>query len=316
MNLTVLICTHNRSGLLSRTLRYLNAADRPEGYEIEILVAANACTDGTEQLLKDYPSVPGQIPLRWIAVPQPGKSHALNQAIPQVTSDLTVFVDDDHRVHQRLFLAIQALDRRYPETDLFCGRILPDWDGSEPPWAHDTGPYRIYPLPVPRYDQGDEAKPLAKGDTLPGGGNWLIRTRLFPRVDPFSADFGPVGHDLGGAEDLEWLRRALKTGAQLRYDPDLVQYHYVDGQRLRIGYLMRKAYERSCSTVRLTDSTEIPRYAYRKAGQHLLNSVFCIHWPKRRFYLVRFAAALGEIKGFYLAAKQRKRPFPDPGGAG
>jgi len=52
--LTVLISSHNRAGLLKRTLRYLNEARRPAGWSVDVLVAANACTDGTHALLDRY----------------------------------------------------------------------------------------------------------------------------------------------------------------------------------------------------------------------------------------------------------------------
>ena len=126
-----------------------------------MLVAANACTDRTHALLDRYirdaagsPTGGGKLPLRWVAEPRAGKSHALNCAIPLLVSDLVAFVDDDHRVDAGYLENVCKAAADYPEADILCGRILPDWDGSEPAWVHDEGPYRIYPLPVPRYDLG------------------------------------------------------------------------------------------------------------------------------------------------------------------
>ena len=52
VELTVLICTHNRAGLLERTLDHIDLASCPAGAEIRVLVAANACRDGTHELLR------------------------------------------------------------------------------------------------------------------------------------------------------------------------------------------------------------------------------------------------------------------------
>jgi hypothetical protein len=41
--LTVLNCTHNRAELLLCTLHYLNAALRPQGWQVQILVALVYC---------------------------------------------------------------------------------------------------------------------------------------------------------------------------------------------------------------------------------------------------------------------------------
>lgn len=303
-DLTVVICTHNRERLLSRALASLNRAVRPAGKRIDILVIPNACHDATQSMLDAYRQDcdrRGWLPLRYEAEPRPGKSHALNRAIRLLDSALVAYVDDDHRVDEAFLSSTLAAAERYPGFEIFCGRILPDWDGSEPHWVHETGPYRIYPLPVPRYDQGTEPKPLARDGGLPGGGNVFLRRQVFARVGGFSVDFGPHGHDLGGGEDTEWLERALAAGARIQYVPSVVQYHYVDGGRLTLPYLLRKAYGRSSSVIRLdreqAGGGAVPLYMFRKVASYVGDAMASRSADARRFFLVRIAAALGEIDG-------------------
>lgn len=301
--LTVLICTHNRAALLAKTLRSLSAARQPPGWSVDILVAANACTDSTHALLDDYRKATaehGWLPLTWFAEATPGKSHALNNAMPRVQSDLVAFVDDDHRVDTAYLEAVCRAADAHPEAALFCGRILPDWDGSEPAWVHDSGPYRIYPLPVPRFDQGDVSRELTPDQAVPGGGNLFLRTPWLARVGRFDTAMGPTGHDLGGSEDLDWVLRALRLGARLRYVPDAVQHHYVDTSRLTLRYMMKKAYKRTASTVGIelgTRGSGVPRYLYRKIAEYGFKALTSVAQSRRRFYLVRTAAALGEFAG-------------------
>ncbi len=303
-DLTVVICTHNREQLLSRALASLNRAVRPPGRPIDILVVPNACRDGTASLLDGYQREQerhGWLSLRYEAEPRPGKSHALNRAIRLLDSEVVAYVDDDHRVDEMFLASILEAADDYPDIELFCGRILPDWDGSEPPWVHEVGPYRIYPLPVPRYDRGPEPGPLARDGGLPGGGNLFLRRSIFTRVGGFSVDFGPHGHDLGGGEDTEWLERALAAGAGIQYVPSVVQYHYVDGSRLTLPYLLRKAYGRSSSVIRLdrdqAGAGAVPLYMFRKVASYLADALTSRSADARRFFLVRIAAALGEIDG-------------------
>jgi len=307
-SLTILISSHNRAGLLERTLRYLNAARRPRDWSVDVLVAANACTDGTHTLLDLYACAAsdpatreGRLPVRWVAEPRMGKSHALNSAIPLLTSERVAFVDDDHRVDGASPDNVYTPAESYPRADILCGRILPDWDGSEPPWVHDNGPYRIYPLPVPRYDLGDRPLSAPHETTTPGGGNLVLRTALFDSVGDFSIVYGPVGRSLGGAEDHEWVLRAIAAGASVQYVPDIVQYHFVDPGRLKLGYVVRKAFERSASAVRLgatgDDKGPVPPYMIRKAAGYSLAVLASVGAQQRRFHLVRLAASLGEIKG-------------------
>ena len=306
--LTILISSHNRAGLLDRTLRYLNEARHPRDWAVDTLVAANACTDRTHTLLDLYTCAASdsttrgtRLPLRWVAEPRMGKSHALNCAIPLLTTQWVAFVDDDHRVDGAYLESVCRAAEAYPEADILCGRILPDWDGSEPAWIHDNGPYRIYPLPVPRYDLGDRPLASPHETATPGGGNLVLRTTLFDRVGDFSAVYGPVGRGLGGAEDHEWVLRAIAAGARVQYEPDIVQYHYVDPARLKLSYLMHKAYERSASAVRLGGTGNgkglVPAYMIRKAGVYSLAAMTSVGPQQRRFQLVRLAASLGEIKG-------------------
>ncbi|MDZ7584278.1 MAG: sulfatase-like hydrolase/transferase [Thiobacillus sp.] len=300
MHLTVLICTHNRADLLERTLASINAAKRP-AMPVQILVAANACTDDTVARMQAYQAQQigrDWLPLRLIEVPTPGKSHALNRAIPEIGTEIVAFVDDDHRVDENYLVAIEQAAQTWPDAGLYCGRILPDWDGSEPDWVHDEGPYRIYPLPVPRYDQGDAPKTItAEEGPIPGGGNLVVRRHVFELAGQFSTELGPHGHDLGGGEDSEYVLRVMKRGVRCQYAPDIVQHHYVDTERLQLGYLLKKSYQRTRSTARIHGGGSVPLYMWRKLAEYGFHGLFSLAWAKRRFYWVRTAAALGEIQG-------------------
>lgn len=316
MAITVFICTHNRVALLRRALASLNAAQRPR-QPVEVLVIANDCSDDTAEFLTAYATNPGsRLPLRWIAEPTPGKSHALNRGIPAVRTDLVAFVDDDHRVDADYLVAIERASVEHPEADIFCGRILPDWTGAEPAWVHDEGPYRIYPLPVPRYDLGPESIIVTEErGPIPGGGNLVLRRTVFDLAGRFATDLGPHGHDLGGGEDSEYVIRALRRGAALRYRPDVVQYHYVDRERLTLSYIVRKSYQRTRSTARVKHSGKgVPLFAWRKLAEYLLRAAAAVSWQRRRFYLVRLAASLGEIRGMREASRRRRLALaPEPG---
>jgi GT2 family glycosyltransferase len=291
--LTVLICTHNRRPLLEKVLASLDAARRPTGWTVSIFVMANACSDDTLAYLA---SRQGVLPLNIDHEPQPGKSHALNRALLTLDADVLAFVDDDHRVDAGYLEAVCAAFDRAPEAALLCGRILPDWDGSEPEWVHDQGRYRVYPLPVPRFEMGDEFGPLQSTRGVPGGGNLAVRGPWLRRVGLFSTALGPQGHNLGGAEDFDWVMRALKLGAKLYYAPSMVQYHYVDGARLKTGYVMRKAFARSSSVARV-EGVRPAVYMLRKVLGYLGAALTSVSAAPRRHYLVRLAASLGELHG-------------------
>ncbi|HND14073.1 MAG TPA: glycosyltransferase family A protein [Pseudomonadales bacterium] len=302
MLIEVLICTHNRAALLERTLEFIGRAACPEGAAVEVLVIANACTDGTSDLLRSYAqgSRTPRYPVRFVEEPRPGKSNALNTAIALLRGDFIAMVDDDHRVDHDYFRAIAEAADRLPETTMFCGKILPDWTGDEPAWVHDLSAYAIYPLPVPQYDLGEEPLRIGEAGRTPGGGNLVIRREVFARVGTFSTELGPQGHNLAGGEDTDFVQRALAGGEQIRYWPRIVQFHVAENERLTLRYMMVKSFQRSFSSTRIiaTGQRGIPRYLWRKLASYGLRALTSLYWPEKRFYLVRTAAALGEMRAY------------------
>lgn len=314
--LTVLICTHNRVKLLSRALDSLNAAHRPpEG--VQILVVANHCSDDTHQMLDAYDRVSGdRLALRWIAESTRGKSNALNRALPELNTPLVAFVDDDQRVDVNFLVAIRDTAHESPDADIICGRLVPDWDGSEPSWVHDQGRFRIYPLPIPHIDHGPVPLWLTEDVASPSGGNAIVRTQWIAKIGSFSTELGPVGHNLGGAEDSEWFLRAFRLGAKVRYTPAIVQRHYVDNERLTLRYLIRLAYVRTASHtgLQLAPHTEqsIPLWAYRKFARYAVLALISIDMNRRRFYLMRSASTLGEITAYRRLRSSRSQVLVNP----
>ena len=303
MDVAVVICTHQRLALLRQALASIARAAPPMRIRPRVLVVANACTDGTpaavEAIARDYPW-----PLAVIEEPRIGKANALNTALARTDAGAVAFVDDDQRVDAGW---LRALERGLLEHDepLLCGRILPDWTGAEPAWVHDPSPWAIRPLPVPIQEWGEATRRIGPEERVPGGGNLVARREAVARIGPFRTDLGPTGHDLGGGEDIEWVRRGLRMGLALRYLPDLVQWHHVDPARLRLSYLMRKAYLRSRSAQSLhgCGGKGVPAFLWRKLAGNAWRAAVALHWPHTRHYLVRCAATLGEIAACRRAAR-------------
>ncbi|WP_198245559.1 glycosyltransferase [methane-oxidizing endosymbiont of Gigantopelta aegis] len=299
--LTVVICTHNRSTLLLRVITSLNNAIFPYNASVSILVIANACTDDTVIQLKRYQSIQNKknLPLVFHEEPKPGKSNALNTAINMIGEGFMCFVDDDHRVDKNYFSAIISSIETYPKVKLFCGKIIPDWSGHEPDWIHDQGKYKIYPLPIPHFELGPHPVPVVQNMKLPGGGNLIVKRDVFNQVGVFSTKLGPQGHNLSGSEDSDFILRVLNAKMAIQYNPDIIQYHYVDEERLKFNYLIRKSFQRSRSLIKAKHpgSHPIPLYLWRKLFNYSFSLLFSFNLQRSRFYAMRIASTLGEIVG-------------------
>lgn len=296
---TIVICTHNRANLLLKTIQSINSASCLAGNDISLLVIANACTDDTVQRLKEVQKTGLNLPFSFAEEPTPGKSFALIRAIKLINDGFIFFVDDDHRVDKNYFSETFKAIKAYPHIAIFCGQIIPDWTGLEPEWIHEQGPYKIYPLPVPHFELGNQPIPVKQGMKLPGGGNLIANRDVFTKVGHFSTQLGPVGHNLSGSEDSDFILRALKQGIKIQYVPDIIQYHYVDEERLKFTYLVRKSYQRTKSLIKaeFQNPQPIPLYLWRKLLVYISHLVFAFNMIKIRFYAMRVAATLGEIIG-------------------
>ncbi len=273
--LAVVVCTYNRSASLVDTLGSLWADGYAGPAPIDVLVVANRCTDDTLARLGEFERRHSQdrLRLRWIEEPQPGKSHALNAAIAYTHHDALCFVDDDQIAEPGFFAALIRGLGDFPDDDMFCGRIWPAWDGSEPSC----------------------------------GGNITVRRRVFDRVGGFSVALGPTGHNLAGGEDHEFLQRAVDAGFHIRYLPEVRQLHAIDAERTRASYILKKSYLRSRSSFLVDPPVSGPRmYMLRKIISHGLRAAAALDADRRFYLMVRTAASVGELMGAVEAGRRAR----------
>lgn len=308
--LAVVICTYNRSASLIQTLESLYGSGYARDERVDILVVANHCSDDTLARLAGFKSAHPHdtLQLSWIEEPRAGKSHALNAAIAHTAHDALCFIDDDQTVEAGfLDHLLDGMDA-HPDDAIYCGRIWPAWDGSEPAWVHTAGRYAIPIRPFPEFDLGSESRIISPDDRLPSGGNVTVRRPVFDAVGAFSAALGPTGHNLAGGEDHDFLRRATDRGYSIRYLPMVRQLHAIDAERTSTGYTLRKSFLRSRATFLIRGDDRRPRlYMVRKILGHLGSAVFTLENQRRFFYLVRLAASLGELAGAVDTLRSRER---------
>lgn len=299
-SLAVVVCTYNRSSSLRETLESIWTDGFVGPAAVEVLVVANRCTDDTLAQLRAFL---GRFPqdrlrLRWIEEPRPGKSYALNAAIANTDQDALCFVDDDQLVEAGFIAALFAGLEAHPDDDIFCGRIWPAWDGSEPTWVHAKMPYAIPIRPFPEFDLGSGSRRLEPQERLPSGGNITVRRRVFARVDGFKIELGPTGHNLAGGEDHEFLQRAIDAGSRIRYLPQVRQLHAIDSERTRAKYILKKSFLRSRSSFLVDPPVPGPRwYMLRKIVSLGLRAALALDEDRRFYLMVRTAASVGELMG-------------------
>lgn len=221
-SLTIAVCTRDRTAPLERALSSLGAAP---GDGVEVLVVDNApTTTETERLVRGRFRGVG-----YVAEPEPGLDRARNRALRSAASDIVAFADDDVVADANWATAVRRAFDSAPEAVAVTGLVEPAaLDTPAAQWFEAYGGFgRGY---VRRWAHAPAPMPHSIAWSL--GGTWRLGTGAnlaVRRVDALAlGGFDPAldtGTATGGAGDLEWLFRVLKSGAAVLYEPAALVRH-------------------------------------------------------------------------------------------
>jgi glucosyl-dolichyl phosphate glucuronosyltransferase len=294
MRVSVVIATRNRSVLLGRTLRAL-AAQRWPADQMDIIVADNGSNDGTRAVVEQWAA--DGLPVRYIYVVEPGKSHAVNMALRLTRGDLIAFTDDDVQPDPDW---LAGLVRAVEETgaDYVAGRILPIWEIAPPAWMSPPL-YGVLAIP----DNGVRRLPIAAdgaSSVMPIGANMAVRASVVARLGGLRTDLGKLDGSLRTGEDHEFFLRLRRAGCHGIYEPSALVRHLVPAARLHRGYFRHWLFQNGADVACLERSYAapvamllgVPRYLWRQA---LLDGASAVHAAVTGQDAQRFAAALRVI---------------------
>ena len=160
----------------------------------------------------------------------PGLSRARNVGLAHVTAEVVAFPDDDCAYEQGLLTHVGGLLANDPTLDGVTGRSVDRGGRSSPSWKRD-------PAVLTDHNLWNRAISY----TI------FLRREVVERVGAFDERLGlGSGEPWASGEEIDYLIRAVRGGARIRYDPSLTVRHdesgedtaYRDGAS--IGYLLRK----------------------------------------------------------------------------
>lgn len=217
INVSMIVCTHNRVTDLAETLKSIGRVEVPQGIRAELVVVDNASTDGTKELLEGT-RLPG-IPVRRIDEPRKGKGFAYNHGMAAARGEVFVFTDDDVHVPPDWLVGM-------------TGRIL---NGSVDALA---GAIRIAPhlrrpwmRPVHRKSLASTEDRNDSPRMMLVGANMAFSRRVLERVPGFDVELGPGALGLG--DDDFFASQLEEAGYGLERAYDVVVEHHFQPDRLR-----------------------------------------------------------------------------------
>ena len=227
IQISIIICTHNRANYLFDTLNSLSKVKIPEEKNVELLVVNNASKDDTDKIVHSYkhPS----IKIRYLSEPIPGKSRALNLAIKESSGEVLLFTDDDVRFSEH-WIERMCDPILNGKTDAVAGGIKLAQQLEES-WMTS-----VHKLILGSAD----SKVLVKGKQF-FGANMAISKKAINKTSGYDQMLGPGGQGLGNAEDtlLGWQIR--KAGFKILPRPEVVVEHYPDSSILNRSSLLNRA---------------------------------------------------------------------------
>ncbi|WP_442483190.1 glycosyltransferase family 2 protein [Aeoliella sp. SH292] len=260
VDLSILICTHNRAGLLAETLASLQSLRVPTNATVDLIVVANACTDDTQSVAeRAFAEIP--FSCRLVAEPVPGLSVARNRAVDESTGRICAFLDDDVQVAEGW---LSAMMDAFEGTDvaIATGRVQLWWkDIERPAWMNSR--CESY---LSCRDLGDRDCRI-ESSFLVIGCNFAFLRSVYEQIGPFRTDLGRIGLGMLAGEETEFSERAMKRGSQIAYVANAAILHYVSPQRATIEYLLTAAYGRGVSNSLTTPTHTWFRFGRQALGQ-------------------------------------------------
>jgi glucosyl-dolichyl phosphate glucuronosyltransferase len=246
-HLSVIVCTYNRCDLLAGCLASLQGQTLPPA-RFEVLVVDNNSRDRTRAVVTHYQAI---LPnLRYVPEPAQGLSHARNRGAAEARGTYLVYVDDDTRLPPSyLSSVLTTLERDRP--DLLGGPVYPFYTDAKPRWFKD------------RYEIRKYAR-LSGFSTTCGvsGMNFVIRTDVLRRLGGFDPSLGMRGTEQGFGEErkvLETYRARTPIDAQrVYYDLDCMVLHHVPRHKMRVRYMLGRAFRGGRMLVAVTGRGATP----------------------------------------------------------
>lgn len=302
-DVSVIICTRNRSRDLFRCLRSLSAQTCPPN---EVIVVDNAPSDdSTRQVAKQYPEI------IYYKEERPGLSIARNAGIRLARSPVIAFTDDDVVLHPQWVYHVQE-SFASPQVGAMTGLVIPSSLNTESQQLFEKQYSFNRGYRDKLYDKTYFNAGLATGPkvwNIGAGANMAFRRSIFDKAGYFDERLGAGA--AGCSEDSEMWYRILAKGYAIHYNPRAVGFHE---HRKEDKALKQQvfSYMRGHTAAALIQQAQIKEAGYRG---YLYRMIFksCIPLLIKRFFQSRERKMIliqlhGIFSGILFFSRNKNKP--------
>jgi glycosyltransferase involved in cell wall biosynthesis len=299
VDLSVLIATAHRPGLLERTLDSVAEARLPSGLR-RVLVVENGDSRSAPEVCARFSD---RLPIECHHVAQRGKGAATQFGLESIATGLVVFFDDDVRIGKNVLTSyVEAAEEHGPDF-FYGGPVSIDYEEAPPSWLLEFLPYSARGWD---WSVSDWRWFL--------GFNWAAFAEPALRLGGARADLGPGANeryiDSPTGMETEMQRRMVDAGMERRFVEDARVWHWVPKDRCSVAWALERAQRNGISEGLqapewLPRWCGVPRWALRRLAEEAGRRGLA---PFRREPIDRFRPRweLARISG-YLRGSWRNR---------
>jgi len=264
MRISVIICTWNRAALLDQTLTQFAKLRVPAGFDWELVVVNNRCTDATDEVLARHA---GRLPLVRLYEDRAGKSYAANRAVEHCAGELLLWTDDDVLVDPGWMEAYVRAAQTWPHATFFGGTVEPLFAAKPPRWVLRN--LAILGNLFALVDEHPDGLHIGRRDVPPVGANLATRRSALEhhRFDTF---LGPCRDSRVIGEETKLIHELMDAGHEGLWVGSARVRHYTPAARLTKQYLWDYCVGMGRTDARLNFGRDCallagaPRWAVRK----------------------------------------------------
>jgi len=238
-SVSIILCTHRseRYEDFVEAINSLNAQSCDNG-TLEIVVVVDGNKELYDKILKsgieEADKVKGKVKVI-LNEKNLGLSESRNKGIIEAKGDIIAFFDDDAVADENW---LRELLKVYKERDAIAagGKLLPKWTSKKPNFL----PEEYYWL-IGATHKGFPEEVTEVRNTF--GSNLSFKAEVLKALNGFRGEMGVKGKGLRQGEKTELCERMReKFGRGVVYNPEAVVYHKVFPERLRMRFLLRRAF--------------------------------------------------------------------------
>lgn len=262
--ITVAICTYRREQPLRAALESLCACE-PIDQRWELIVVDNAAEDAVRELVSGFTD---RLPVRYVAEPTTGTSHARNRAVREAKAPVILFTDDDVTFDASWLSRMAGAIAAHGSYDFWGGRVEPVWQAAAPRWF-DLDQCPMLGDCIVRYQQGEQPRPWnpdgPQHDPPFYTANLALRIERIIDAGHFDTTVGHSGAKRMGMEDSLMVQAIAAAGGRGWYAADAVVHHPVPAERLTRSFARQFAWRQGWLSARTHRRPRIPRWYYKVA---------------------------------------------------